>query len=479
MRKTLTLFIFFIPVCIYAQDHFVDSILDNRIISLPSYQSSVISNENLFVKMDYAKSEIADTTGFYKLLHADILSVDLLFSDFPANQTLKPLNKKRLQNLIQLLPFLIQQNGVRWQVFRQTDGKDKESSQNLLHGFMINYRAAPTKEGTEKEIVYLKELVALLPQPVVVVPAKAVPKLHYWDMIYGGDGEQTRFYNDRPIKSIIDNREAKLEPGDFILALTPISANNKRLLNEVERRRYGKKDSIYLVLGPAIKFDTHQKDIAKPTMEVRLPDSTVMKVLTRTKLKQALVVTDVTASMSAYTGQFLYWLGKSELKRNISYVVCFNDGDDMPTEKKQLGNTGGVYGQPFKSVMQVSELMENTMNKGSGGDTPENVCEALIKAIGMCPSCEDVVLVADNWAPARDIELVKQIKKPVKVILCGNLTGIVTDYITIALETGGSLHFMNDDIVDLSPLKEGKSILIKGRNYMTVNGKVQGEYKSN
>ncbi|TAG86688.1 MAG: hypothetical protein EAZ20_12230 [Bacteroidetes bacterium] len=66
--------------------------------------------------------------------------------------------------------------------------------------------------------------------------------------------------------------------------------------------------------------------------------------------------------------------------------------------------------------------------------------------------------------------VVENIKKPVKVIACGNRIGIRPEYIEIALKTNGSLHFMNEDVIDLTPLRKGKPMMIHGKLYAFKNG---------
>ena len=171
---------------------------------------------------------------------------------------------------------------------------------------------------------------------------------------------------------------------------------------------------------------------------------------------------DVTLSMAPFSAATLSWLSDSANQRNIKYVTCFNDGDDMKDELKQMGSTGGIYGETFKNPLRVSKLIETTMDKGSGGDTPENVCEAIISSIEKCSECSDVILIADNWAGVRDIELVNKINKPVNIIICGGTTGVHPDYVTIASATNGSLHFGNEDVPELPLLKQGKTIIIRG-----------------
>jgi hypothetical protein len=113
----------------------------------------------------------------------------------------------------------------------------------------------------------------------------------------------------------------------------------------------------------------------------------------------------------------------------------------------------------------VADLVNYAIKAGLGGDVPENNCEALIKGIAMASGYTDVVMLADCWAGVRDIELIAKVSKPVKVIVCGGNLGPHPDHVTIALRTGGSLHFLNEDINDLSLLRAGKPMTIRGRYY--------------
>jgi len=472
MKKMIAIIIFLLPIAIHAQvGRFIDSLLDNKIILLPTYRQSVIGNESLLLQMNYAKPGIIDTTGIGKLMNADILSVDLVFTDYPATSSLKELNTKRFQNLISLAPFIVQQKSISWQVIRQTDGKDKASSEKLLHGFVINYRPEPTKAFTRTEISLIKKIVDDLPKPVVVEQqARPKKKIRYWDVIYGRSQlEKPRYFYGRPVKDITNSKVTVTDAGDSMMTMTIAEAMQKNILNDDEKRRFGKPGLIYILFGPepqmrrTVKRD--EPGYAKNVTPLPLPDSSVIITLLNNHFKKVLIVADVTSSMSPYIGQLLHWLSATAKNKNVQFITCFNDGDDMRNENKRLGSTGGIYGEPFTNILQAGNLIENTMNNGSGGDTPENVCEALIKSIEMCKDCDDVVLMADNWAPARDITLVKQIKKPVKIVVCGGTVGVQPDYVTIALETGGGLYFPDGSVIDFTALKQGKEITIRGLNY--------------
>ncbi len=80
-------------------------------------------------------------------------------------------------------------------------------------------------------------------------------------------------------------------------------------------------------------------------------------------------------------------------------------------------------------------------------------------------------MIADNYAPVKDLELLLKFKFPVKIILCGVSSYINSDYLDIARHTGGSIHTMESDIENLMLLKEGESITINKMKYKISGGK--------
>jgi hypothetical protein len=457
------------PCFLFAQkDWFVDSILKNNIILLSTYHQSKIGNESIFFKMNFGQPEILDTTGIYQLKNAEIFSVDLVFTDYPSNNSLKELNAKRIKNLQKLLPFITSKKNIDWQIVRQMDGKDKATAETLLHGFIINYRRAYTKEAHEKEIKFINEYSKLLPQPEESLKKVETPlppkKIRYWDVIYGDAGTApVRYIGNRPVKEVSEKR-IPVDEGEIIVGLHKSDPYCKKYLTPIEKKRFIRIDTIYFVLLPPEKKETKKAEEIIPAIisKPRLSDSTIEKSLGRNSYKKVLLIMDVTMSMAPFSAATLSWLSDSANQLNIKYVTCFNDGNDMRDELKKTGITGGIYGEVYKNPLRISKLIETTMDKGSGGDTPENVCEAIINSIEQCGDCNDVVLIADNWAGARDIELVNKISKPVNIIICGGTTGVHPDYVTIASTTNGSLHFDNEDVKDLPLLKQGKTIIIRG-----------------
>jgi len=210
-------------------------------------------------------------------------------------------------------------------------------------------------------------------------------------------------------------------------------------------------------------------------------DSTIFKVFKRNpQWNNMAIVCDFTGSMSPYTSQLLVWY-KLNLKTNserIKLFSFFNDGDNKPDDKKKIGKTGGIYntrGQTFEDVMQ---LATKTMRAGGGGDTPENNIEALLEAIEKCPDCKDIIMIADNFATPRDLSLLSKVHKPINIILCGTYGGINTNYLDIAKATNGSLHTIEEDILNLMNLNEGEKITIDGKLYKIKHGKFVRIYKA-
>lgn len=451
---------------------FVDSILGNKILRIPAYKQPSTSNESMFLPMGFGKSEILDTMGFYELRDAEILSIDLLFTDYPANLDLKPLNRKRFQHLCKLIPYALANPNTRWQVIRQMDGFDKETASYMMHGFVINYRKPVTSELIKKEIKLIQSVTPEKPEP----PSPKNDKLRNWDAIplTGGRPADRGVYLKRGIKDISRHKDKlikKMQIGDSLVAITARKAVQEEIISERDKMILKDQDSLYLMLAPPIDKQKPILVASPPKPKVSISDSTLIQVFKRNRFKDMLLVADVTASMSPYTAQIIQWLADESSDHNLRYLVCFNDGDALPDGDKKTGKVGGVYGDYFRDVYQISELIQATMLKGNGGDLQENNCEALLYAVNHCSQYGDLVLVADSWAPVRDLELLSKLKQPVRVIVCGSELGPHPDYVTIAVQTGGSLHYMQEDIGDLSKLKKGEKLSIKGRTYQMVNGK--------
>ena len=192
--------------------------------------------------------------------------------------------------------------------------------------------------------------------------------------------------------------------------------------------------------------------------------------------KNKLIVADITGSMYPYAQQISTWLKLHFMKDSTSqHFAFFNDGDKKRDSDKKIGSTGGVYYCRAKKVDDLISTMDLAIKKGTGGDAPENVIEGIVYGLNKSGKVEDVILIADNWAKARDIKMLVRVKVPVRVVLCGVYEGmeINEDYLNIAYKTKGSVHTIEQDITDLMKQSTGKKFNINGVDYIIKNGSVK------
>ncbi len=195
------------------------------------------------------------------------------------------------------------------------------------------------------------------------------------------------------------------------------------------------------------------------TGEYRLKDSTIFRVFERNKeWKKVLLVVDMTGSMFPYIGQLLVWFKKNFEGEKVKYYALFNDGDNIADNKKIIGSTGGVHTFEAKDYKKFKKDLEDVRKKGEGGDDPENDLEAILKAMVAYRDYQNIVLLADD-SDIRDMKLLKRIRKPVHIILCGTKRGINPQYIKLAVHTKGSIHTAKNDVY-IKNLKEGDEVTL-------------------
>lgn len=199
-------------------------------------------------------------------------------------------------------------------------------------------------------------------------------------------------------------------------------------------------------------------------------DTLVPVVLRRNpQWRNKLIVVDITTSMTPYADQVKLWYRRNQQLQNTTQFTFFNDGDNMQNSDKVIGNTGGIYNCQFCNYTEFRKTLNIARFEGDGGDMPENDLEAVLTAIENGQGNFDIIVVADKLSPVRDIELLGDLNQPVHIILCGQKT-INEEYLTIAYQTGGTVHTMTEDIdvrnqVNGVRLKIGTDlfILTKGR----------------
>ena len=79
-------------------------------------------------------------------------------------------------------------------------------------------------------------------------------------------------------------------------------------------------------------------------------------------------------------------------------------------------------------------------------------------------------MIADNYATPRDMKLIDQVNKPLRVILCAVWGPITPAYLEMARKTGGSVHTMEEDLDGLMEYTEGSTFEFNGSEYQIKNG---------
>ncbi|SOD92781.1 hypothetical protein [Spirosoma fluviale] len=201
-------------------------------------------------------------------------------------------------------------------------------------------------------------------------------------------------------------------------------------------------------------------------------DSTSYRILDRNirQWPDAVIVCDLTTSMYPYTTQLFAWFAENARHPAIKGMLFFTDCDSLGRQTYPGGPAGKMYicREPVTArVLPI--ILEAARNTVRNNDDAENTVEALLAAQKAFPEARHLVLVADNLSDVKDMDLLKTVKKPVHVILCGTTGGDTTQafqpaYSIIASQTNGSLHTLEDDL-DPSRLSDMTTLRVGDHYY--------------
>ena len=400
------------------------------------------------LSMDFNSPQITNKTFAEILKGKSILRVELYYTDFRIAESFNQpaLNRERYSSLKKLCPDLFKQSFAEWKIIGQTGCKNLNEAKNYFHGFIITYIPTPDDETISKEVKTISKVLSndSLGHDTVIVTV---------ELKYKKKRKNTGLY--LPIL------KSKRDKG-IRYAHKGIWNRHREYITTVDTIIHKNKRKEFIKSPTAITFMK------------RMPDSTIFKVLERNKnWNNILFICDVTGSMSPYTAEILVWHKLNYRTNKARYFTFFNDGDDTPDDKKRIGKTGGIYSISAGNYEAVEISLYNTMNKGGGGDAPENNCEAILKSLQEMNDVEEIVMIADNWANIKDLCLADKIKKPVRIILCGAENGFINvDYLELACKTKGSIHIMNEDLENLIKLSEGEVFSFGKKLFKIVKGRV-------
>ncbi|MDZ4666484.1 MAG: leucine-rich repeat domain-containing protein [bacterium] len=382
-------------------------------------------------------SNIRDTVYPYR--------VDIVYSRYPVHDgvynEIYPLLCNRLIHLFDLDPSLNDVD-LSWRTILQTHIDNDEQVNTLFHGVVIWYRT-PAEEG------------ALGDNKDSISGAKPLDQTE--KLIQGGYQEMVSTIEGMKASSLISDSLKQA------LIAKPLDVQ-KQILQAQLSMPAPKESVIPLDQRTPLEMHQYKRQVAEFLKFNPVFDSVVWRTMDRhPEWANALVVNDWTGSMYGYGAQVLHWHLINYKTSGVRYITLFNDGDNKTNASKVIGETGGIYSAEASDIPTIVNLFNLVRLNGSGGDRQENDIEAILESVKRYPNHSEIVLIADNLACIRDIELAVKITKPVRIIVCGYIPklGINPHLVYLAKVTKGGLYTLSSDIenprVDVLPTGEIKS----------------------
>lgn len=374
----------------------------------------------------------------------NVTGVDIVFSKYPIRNgvyhEIYPLLFNRIRAIIEMDPAL-NADSLVWRRIWQTNCIDNEQVNKLFHGVVIWYQI-PEKE-----------------KPKDTVPDKTKQET-IKETVSQQKTEQIQERSMSPVIEYMLNHPTTPESLRQTAASLDTKAAEELVLTYY--REEAKNSGNGPITDPSIQLN-YMYELEAFSRQFPENDTIVGRVLDRhPEWKDKIIINDWTGSMYGYGSQVLLWHLMNLDSSGISTITLFNDGNKKPTSKKKIGRTGGIYTEQANNPRELLDLFDKVMQKGGGGDGPENDVEAILKAAKKSPDAE-IILIADNRACVRDISLAHEIGRPVRIILCGYdpETGVNPDYVYLAKITNGGIYTLEDDIeqmrADFNELGELKS----------------------
>ncbi|RTQ49771.1 hypothetical protein EJV47_13260 [Hymenobacter gummosus] len=450
-----------------------------------------------------------------KLRERQLVRVDLVYSAYRFDPKFdqRQLNLGRLRNLENLMPGILRDETLSWNLIEQTGCNSPAECEGYFHGFVLYIEKRYTKADSRGEVARLTALLSAADKKIDKVrtlrkkpgvplscsyprsyyklrqlarrirkgyrcPDKAAQTVAFRaDVTQTGALQTVQLLPDSTgqLPPCPDDLAAAVREGFAFasgfalgknrypftvtgLVTLPVRAGSLRVTG------YFLTDSLMRKHRIKLNKDGCQARLLRPgdpaeDDPIPTPDArAVARVLDRHPAwRRSVVVADVTGSMYPYTADLLTWLQLSTGAEEKTFVF-FNDGNDLPDRDKAIGRTGGLYEVRTNDYEQVRGKVLEAMLAGGGGDAPENDCEALLRAQQLAPDAQELILIADNHTFPRDTRLLVGTRLPVRIILCGAADYINPKYLALARHFGYSLHTLELDLTNLSELAPGATL---------------------
>jgi hypothetical protein len=370
---------------------------------------------------------IADTVEAYQ--------IDIVYSKYPLRNgkynEIYPLLFNRIKATIEMDASL-NSTMLEWNKVMQTHCENDLQVDSLFHGVVIWYRTDsefyPNKPDEDLEVS----------TPVNIERERLESEQMSWEEVQGN------------IEYMLTSTSI---PDSLKNALLDKSTDEKiaHLKRHFQERILNSEDTDLRNIDSAT-YNQYVEKIGSFVNRYMSTDPVVSEVLNRhPEWQNVLIVNDWTGSMYGYGAQVVEWHLLNLDHSGIKQITLFNDGDHKAQRDKEIGETEGIYTEDADNIDAIIDLFNYVMLKGGGGDGPENDIEAILHAMEENPDFSELVLIADNNACVRDIELADRIGVPVRIILCGysEKRGVNKHYAHLAHITGGGIYTIDQDIEDL------------------------------
>lgn len=430
-------------------------------ILVDDYKVQSDYQEVYYVGFDFGSDTVQNPAIFKKLFAMDFLRIDYVYTKYRESSLYDQdsLNINRFEKLKKGLPHVFDRSNIEWNIVAIKEANEASKNQNFFHGFVL----------------YGRPYLVLTDSGIEVSATKIDSKSEL--KVFESAMKKTNPMKEQEVTYF--KKKKKCTPTGFYLPksrrkeLAGIRYTSKSVWN---RRAERNCEEVVIEKMTTIRVpdvDSMYK-IEMVPVNTYFPDTIINTVFNRkiNDWKDKILVMDVTGSMSPYTYQTMNWLKMNMQKTQMKKYVFFNDGDSRPDGP--VGNSGGAYQVSSTNIMEIETKCAQTMRRGNGGQGPENNIEALLFAQRAAPDARGAIMIADNWAPVRDLKLIENLNIPVHIILCGVLNGnINVHYLDIAFATGGSVHTIEQDIENLNSLMEGDIVEVGKQKFRLTRGRFE------
>jgi hypothetical protein len=439
----------------------------------------------------------------------------------------RALDKKRLTQLNELLPGVLSNPYIDWEIVEQTGCSKPNEGSNYFHGFVLVHQPRSSEEERLREIKELEAFLAnpngkfakteldplmkklnLEEAPELMAKSEASQSTREAEFAQGPYalhkylkenvspiGEITLRRDDEWVKTKIEIDEK----GD-IIEVTFLGVYKTYIEDEVRSALLNMPnwspeikngDSINSSVNLEIRVSYSRDVNGMYTRNGKKPNFTEYEMMA--PIESVVLSEEDEQKMEILESSPLYLslnlLDKGEKVAIVMDVTAsmnsnlaglswwiYNNTDTLRIPSYTFFNDGDNRKDSKKKIGEIGGIYQTNfagrvaptiieaMYSGNGGDSQENDVEAILYAQQSTPTADAILLIADNNSEVRDMSLLKDVRKKVHVIICGKPLAIRINYLDIAKATGGDI-IVNGRRINLNKIGVGGQVQIGNTTY--------------